>query len=74
MILFISLLTFNSTLGKGPSCNILANNDSDKGLFNLFIKEANFKNPSTLVCNLWSIKFKISQKIEKFIDLLVYKG
>lgn len=64
----------NSTLGKGPSSTNLVNKDSDKGLFNLFIKEANFKNPGILVWTLLLIKLSISQKYTKFTTLVVCKG
>jgi hypothetical protein len=36
-------------MGKGPNSTNLANKESDKCLFNRFIKEANFKNPDMLV-------------------------
>ena len=64
----------NSILGKGPSSTNLVNKDLHKGLFNLFIKQANFKNPGILVWTLLLIKLSISQKYIKFTTLVVCKG
>ena len=63
-----------STLGIFPKGAKFSSKDSDKGLFNLFIKDNSFKNPGTVACSLLFICSNILQKDIKFLNLEVCNG